>query len=144
MIPDKIAGKPVVELKTYLFANESSVKGVYVPNSVKKLKYTFINNDDIQVVICEGVEELSNAVAMNCASLHTLVLGDNLSEMGEYSVAVCPKLTEVYISSKVTNIAQNYDSYDVFFDCPMLTIKGEKGSFIETYANENGLKFEAE
>lgn len=143
VIPEKIAGKPVVALKTYLFANESPVKGVFVPNSVKKLKYTFINNDDIQVVICEGVEELSDAVAMNCASLHTLVLGDELSEMGEYSIAVCPKLTEVYISSKVTNIAQNYDSYDVFSDCPIITIKGEKGSYIETYTKDNGLKFEA-
>ncbi len=142
VIPEQIEGKPVIALHSYLFANKSPVKGVLVPNSVKMLKYTFINNDDIQVVICEGVENLSNAVATNCASLHTLVLGDALSEMGEFSIAGCPKLTEVYISAKVTNIAQNYSSYDVFMECPMVTIKGEKGSYIETYAKENGLKFE--
>lgn len=143
VIPDKIDGKPVTELKSYLFANESAVKGVLIPNTVSTLKYTFINNDDIQVVICEGVETLGTFTFGNCAEIHTIVLGDNLSEMGEYCISTCPKLKEVYISSKVTSIAQNYDTYDVFFDCASLTIVGEAGSYIQTYAESNGLTFKA-
>ena len=141
VIPKTISGKTVVELKVNLFANESNVKGVLIPDSVKELKYTFINNDDIQVVICEGVEALKDATALNCASLHTLVLGDQLSEMGKFCIAGCPKLKEVYISDKVTNIEQKLDSYDVLNDCPSLTVIGKAGSYIETYAKENNIPF---
>ena len=142
VIPDAIDGKPVTELKSYLFANESAVKGVFIPETVLSLKYTFTNNDDVQVVICEGVESLKNAVFLNCASIHTIVLGDNLSEMGEFCIATCPNLLEVYIGPKVTSIAQNYDSYDVLSDCAKLVVKGEAGSYIQTYAESNGLTFE--
>lgn len=143
VIPDKIDGKPVTELKSYLFANESAVKGVLVPETVLSLKYTFTNNDDIQVVICEGVEALKKAVFLNCASLHTIVLGENLSEMGEFCIATCPNLLEVYICPKVTSITQNYDTFDVLSDCAKLTVKGEAGSYIQTYAESNGLTFKA-
>lgn len=144
VIPDKIDDKPVTELKSYLFANESSVKGVLIPETVLALKYTFTNNDDIQVVICEGVEALKNAVFLNCAAIHTIVLGENLSEMGEFCIATCPNLLEVYICPKVTSIAQNYDSFDVLSDCAKLTVKGKAGSYIQTYAESNGLTFKAE
>lgn len=143
VIPETINGKPVLEIKGYLFANDSTVKGVLIPKTVTRTPATFANNDDVQVVICEGVEELGRLTFMGCSALHTLMLGDNLKKLGDFSISGCHSLTEVYIPESVTEIYIEFDSARVFYDCPKLTIKGKAGSYVEEYANRFGLKFQA-
>lgn len=142
VIPESINGKPVVELKSYIFANNSDVKGIYLPKTIEKLKYTFINNDDIQVVIAEGIEQILDNVFANCKSLHTVVLDDSLQELGYFAFTTLPNLKEVYISANMNKITEELEG-SVFHECPNLTIKGKSGSYIETYANKHNIRFEA-
>lgn len=142
VIPESINGKSVVEVKSYLFANESNVKGVYFPKTIEKLKYTFTNNDDIQVVIAEGIEQILDSVFLNCKSLHTVVLDDSLQELGYFSFATLPNLKEVYISANMNKITEELEG-SLFSNCPNLTIKGKSGSNIENYANKHNIRFEA-
>lgn len=142
VIPETIDGKSVVEVKTYLFANDSMVKGVWFPNAVKTLKYTFGNNENIQVVICEGVERLLDYTFGGCTAIHTIKLGNNLIELGRNCICMCPALSSVYIPpSMVTINAENV--YSIIGDCPNLTIQGEAGSFIESYCTQYNIPFEA-
>ncbi len=142
VIPDEIDGKPVTQLKPYIFSNDSTVRGVKIPNTVKELKFTFVNNKNVQAIICEGIEIAGEYTFMNCAELNTLVLGENLKELGVYCIAACQKLEEVYISPNVTVITTTGgSSRAIFYGCPNLTVIGEAGSTIETYVKENGYNF---
>ena len=142
VIPETIDGKSVVEVKTYLFANDSLVKGVWIPNTVKTLKYTFANNENIQVVICEGVERLLNYTFGGCTAIHTINLGNNLIELGRNCICMCPDLSTVYIPPSMVTI-NSEDVYSIIGDCPNLTVQGEAGSFIESYCAQYNIPFEA-
>jgi len=142
VIPKSINGKPVVEVKSYIFANDSNVKGVYFPETIEKLKYTFTNNDDIQVVIAEGIEQILDMTFGNCKSLHTVVLDDSLQELGYFAFTTLPNLKEVYISANMNKITEELEG-SIFHECPNLTVKGKSGSTIETYTNKHNIRFEA-
>ena len=142
VIPESIGGKSVVAIDGYIFANESPVRGVYVPDSVTTLTGTFPNNDDLEVVICEGVEKIIDGAFLNCEKLHTVVLGESLCELGERAFAGCKALNELYICASLTTIDSSYARM-VFYKCENLTIVGESGSYIETFCTEQGIQFQA-
>ena len=142
VIPKSIGGKTVVAIDGYIFANESQVRGVYVPDTVTTLTGTFPNNNNLEVVICEGVEKIIDGAFLNCANLHTVVLGDALNELGERAFAGCKALKELYIAPSLTAIDSSLARM-VFYKCESLTIKGEANSYIETFCTEQGLNFSA-
>lgn len=74
----------------------------------------------------------------NCEKLHTVIFGENLKEIEHSALGFDPALKELYIPKSVETIP----AYGIttLTEC---TIKGEKGSYIETYCSEYGLKFEA-
>lgn len=142
VIPETIEGEPVVEVGGLMFANDSSVRGVLVPSGVTELTQVFTNNQNLEVVICEGVELVGDNTFNNCMNLHTVVLGDSLHELGENSFAGCSVLKELYISPNMTKIDKNI-APTVFFWCDSLTIIGESGSYIESFCAEQGIPFQA-
>ena len=54
VIPAEIEGKPVTALYNYVFGNNSPVRAVLIPESVKEIEEVFINNETVELVICEG------------------------------------------------------------------------------------------
>lgn len=142
VIPDSISGQPVVAISALTFGNDSQVRGVYIPTSVTELTGTFTNNSAIEVVICEGVEVIGISTFNCCAVLHTVVLGDNLTELGRAAFGLCTMLKELYIAPSLKEISSEY-ALSVFLMCYELTIRGEAGSYIETFCSEYDIKFEA-
>jgi len=143
VIPETIDNKNVVGVGGLLFANDSKVRGVYIPDAVKELKACFVNNNEIEVVICEGIEEIWDNAFNSCTKLHTVVLGNSLKSIGENAFFYCANLKELYIAPTLTNIDENIAT-TIFFWCDNLTIKGEEGSYIEKFCNEQGIPFVAE
>lgn len=142
VIPETINGKQVVEIGGLIFANDSNVRGVLIPNGVKEITQLFTNNDDLEVVISENVEEIGYNTFNSCSSLHTVVLGDKLTEIGENAFSNCGKLKELYISPLVTDMDEVAAATAFLLD-DSLTIVGEKGSFIESFCAENDIPFRA-
>ncbi len=141
VIPNTIEGKPVIEVNSLLFANSSRVKGVMFPENITSLVATFANNKSIQVVICEGVERILHSTFFNCPELHTLILGNNIQELGEYSISVCRKLKSVTIPATLLEIDDEF-AMTIFYACDVLTVYGEAGSFIESFCVSNEIPFE--
>lgn len=52
----------------------------------------------------------------------------------------CPQLKELRFTDALTGI----NDEDVFTECDNLTVCGPAGSYIEPFANENGILFEVE
>ena len=143
VIPETINGQAVVAIAGYLFANESTVRAVYVPSTVTVLSGTFPNNENLEIVICEGVEKILDQAFLNCKILHTVVLGNALAEIGERSFAGCKELKELYIASSLTTIDADFARM-VFYKCENLTIHGKAGSYIETFCSAQDIPFVAE
>lgn len=116
VVPAEIEGKPVTEFYYYVFANDSPVRAVYIPETVKELNQVFINNESIEIVICENVETIYGSTFGFCAALK-----------------------EVYLGEATTALWPN-----TFAACDNLTIYAPAGSYAETYAKENNIPFQAE
>ena len=70
-----------------------------------------------------------------------VVLPDGLVSLGGSTFDGCTGLESVTIPASCTNFVDN----DIFKNCDLtkLTIRGAAGSAAETYANDNGINFEA-
>jgi hypothetical protein len=144
VIPEEIDGKPVVEIAVYTFAttysDECKVRGVVIPKTVKSIKELFVNNDNLEIVIAEGLEEVGYFTFGNCFNVREIILGDDVARLGEFAFGACTALERVYISSDDTEEIHEW----AFFGSENVTIYGKSGSDIETFANEQGIPFEVE
>ena len=69
----------------------------------------------------------------------TIPESQTLTELPEYMFHQCPNLKEVTIPATITTIPET-----AFSQCPKdLVIKAPSGSAAETFANEQGINFEA-
>lgn len=138
-VPATVDGKPVVSAAFGVFSSgvHSEVRAVRFPATLRELNGTFSGNENIEVVICEGLEVCGDMTFLQCPKLHTLVLGDALKTVGAQNFVVCDSLEEVYIAPSVTEI------YSCFIECPKLTLVGQAGSYIEELAKEMEIPFRA-
>lgn len=143
VIPKEINGKPVVDIAALAFGNDSIVKAIMIPETVKEITKVFINNENLEIIIAEGLEIAGESMATLCTSLHTVILGDKLVKIEESSFGGCPKLTKLTIPATLTHMTVE-EIYSSFSASKKLTIYGEKGSYIETVAKEYGISFVAE
>ena len=74
-----------------------------------------------------------------CSGLKKVVLPDSVKEIGKHSFAACARLSYIYIPASVTTIDE-----DAFLASRRLTIHGEKGSYAQTFAAEQGIPFAAD
>ena len=141
VIPAEIEGKPVTALYNYVFANDSPVRAVLIPESVKEIEEVFTNNETVELVICEGVTRTLGLTFGNCSNLQQVIFGKDLQELGGIGTfGNCTKLKELHFTQTLTNI----DDELVFEGCDNLTIYAPAGSYAESFANENNIPFQAE
>lgn len=141
VVPDAIKGKAVDSIHLYTFANDCNVKAICLPDSVKELgEGVFGNNSSlITVVLGTGIEELPTATFLNCKNLENVVLSEGLKFIRANAFGGCKSLKEISIPSTVEEIELN----SFLLANENLIIKGKSGSCAETFAKENGFKFEA-
>lgn len=124
------------------------------------------------IIIPKGVTSIGNSTFWDCSSLTSVTIPIGVTDIGSYAFGNCSSLTSVTIPEGVTNIPAGtfygcsdltsitipksvkniaYATIDAceielegaFDGCDKLTtIKGKKGSYAESYAKENGYKFE--
>lgn len=141
VIPAEIEGKPVTALYNYVFGNNSPVRAVLIPESVKEIEEVFINNETVELVICEGATRTLGLTFGFCSNLQQVIFGKDLQELGGIGTfGNCTKLKELHFTQTLTNI----DDELVFEGCENLTIYAPAGSYAESFANENNIPFQAE
>ena len=143
-IPEKIAGKTVVSISKDAFSNNSTIRGLKIPDTM---------------------HTIDESAFMNCLELEVFVSGNSLKKIDSYTFNSCTKLREVELNQGLESLIQCFGFADISeieipssvtemfvpFSVPTadyyITIKGEAGSYVEQYVNENGaeynLKFQA-
>ncbi|RGS39406.1 leucine-rich repeat domain-containing protein [Coprococcus eutactus] len=138
VIPEQIDGKDVISIIDGPFSNDSFIKGISLPDTIKELSYTFCNNACLQVVLATGVETVGEGT-FNCDNLRIVDLGDKVTTFNESNFFL-GSMERLHIPAGVTEL----NKYMFMDGTEKLTIVGEAGSYAESYASEIGARFEAE
>ena len=110
------------------------------------LPETIVELNEMQFCGCSALEyvEIKGAVQIigpdtfsDCTSLVEVILPDTVETIDEYAFYGCTSLESIFIPESVTSMYATS-----FEECTLLnTIEGVKGSFAETFANNNGYTF---
>ena len=132
--------KTLKQIVDSAFNNCDMLTAIKIPDSVETIGYrAFYHCEKLaDVDMGNGVFELNSEAFRLCPALTKIVLSNNLTSIPEYAFADCTKLTDVTIYPGVAEIATNAFSYPA-----KTTMRGLKGSYAETYANDRGMTFEA-
>ena len=122
---------------------ESGLTDITIPAGIKTLTDSCLSDNPnlVTVNMTEGLEEIGNNVFANCTSLKTMFLPEGLTKLGGAAFNGCTSLESVTIPESVTDFGESFN----FEGCNLtkLTIRGVAGSPAQTYAENNGIKFEA-
>lgn len=139
VIPEKINGVPVVSIGENSFLNNNTVKGVNVSDTVEDIgPLAFANCLSLEIFLSgKNVKKIGSYAFNYCKGLKVLELNEGLKSLQYGCFIETNQLNEVYISSSVTEIDTPFVQFDT-----EVTIVTESGSVAETYAKENGIKYE--
>ena len=113
-IPSSIYSYAVTSIAENTFSNNTTIKSVEIPDTVNTIgAYAFYG----------------------CTNLEKVTLSSSVTQIKAATFYGCNNLTKIIIPASVTQIAAN-----AFIGSPA-TIVGERGSFAEQYAQDNGIEF---
>ena len=120
------------------FRNCDSLEELIIPDSVSEIgNYAFAESEKLnKVKISSKLTEISSYLFYECPNLTEISLPYGVIKVDNYAFGNCTKLTSIKIPRTTTSISNTAFSYP-----ERLTIFGVSGTFAETYANENNIKF---
>ena len=140
-IPEKISGYTVVGVADKAFENQTQIKSIKIPDTVKTLGQRAFNtcrslacieipssvtsigsgafgscNNLTNVVVPNSVKDIGDAVFANCDNLKSVAIGNRVVSIGHEMFASCSNLTRIVIPESVICIAKS-----AFSGCSSLT-----------------------
>ena len=120
-------------------ANFRSVDGVLFSADGKALILYPAGRQEEEYVVPDGVVEIADWAFRGCSSLSSVSIPAGLQTIGDHAFYGCSSLTSVTLPEGVQTIG----AYAFSACSSKLTLYGTPGTVAETFAAENGLRFEA-
>ena len=93
--------------------------------------------DAVEAILPENLTHLEAYAFYRCEALARIALPRSLRSIGEYAFFGCAALKDLYVPQSVTSIgAHAFDACGEDF-----VLRGGAGSYVERYAEENGIAF---
>ncbi len=130
---------------TYLgisaFSN-TAIESIEIPKSLSKCgtfedsKYgPFSNCSQLKnITFEEGITTIPDYIFSYCDGIETITIPDSVTKIGWYAFYGCSRFASITIPDSVTSIGWN-----AFSNCENLTIRTVKGSYADTYAQNNSI-----
>ena len=120
------------------FRNCDALTTVTIPDSVTSYgSQMFYDCDALTTVkLGSGMKTIPESMFEHCDALESLSIPRCVTSVGNNAFKDCTKFTSVTIPRSVTSISASAFSYPA-----ILTIYGVAGTYAETFANENSIKF---
>ncbi len=141
-----VVDRQVFELRKSIIARGISqfviVLCITIPNSVTSIgDFAFTGCVNLtSITIPNSVTSIGWYAFYGCSSLTSITIPDSVTSIGDEAFKDCSSLTSITIPDSVTFIGNA-----AFDGCLSdLTIYGVSGSYAQTYAEENDIKFSAQ
>ena len=131
-------GKNLTSIDSNAFSNCDSLTTVDFPDTVTKMgTKVFYDCDALtSVKLGSGITTIPTSTFEHCDVLESIVIPRRVTTIGNSAFKDCVKFTSITIPRSVTSIGSTAFSYPA-----KMTIYGVAGTYAETYANDNGIKF---
>lgn len=140
----------VSDISAYDISERSGMTGVTVDSSNPNFTAEngiLYNKDKTSLIACVpepsgtlavpgNVKDIANGALANCNKLTNVTIPQGVTLIGNSAFFNCGNLESVTIPDSVTSIG-----ISAFMRCEKLTIYGKEGSYAQTFARENNIKF---
>ena len=137
------------ELPYYVFGWCTQLRKVVLPDSLTKIgEHAFAGCINLkELTIPSAVSVIEKCAFSGCEKLEELHVPDGVWEINEGTFYGCKKLKQLYLPASVEKIEPGnrarYLDTRTFCECEMLTIYAPAGSYAESFALENRIRFTA-
>ena len=137
-LSEMILSKNVQVIESNAFYDCDGITKLVIPDSVTSIGNNAFNSCELlsNVSLGTGLTAIQEGCFANCPSLKEIVLPYRMQTIGAKAFNACTALTDVTIPRSVTTIGSQVFSYPA-----KMTIYGIAGTYAETYANDNNIKF---
>ncbi|MGN1458455.1 MAG: sigma-70 family RNA polymerase sigma factor [Acutalibacteraceae bacterium] len=141
IIPEEISGKKVISVASRTFENNDKITSVIIPDNIQFIGTSAFSHCTSlkNVTLSNSIDEISTCTFINCEALESIKIPDSVIAIGNGAFSFCTSLKSIEIPNSVTKIHEC-----AFIGCDSLTIHGTKGSYAESFAKEQNIKFVAE
>ena len=137
-LSEMVLPKNVQKIENDAFYDCDGITKLVIPDSVTSIGNNAFNSCELlsDVSLGTGLTSIPEGCFANCPSLKEIVLPYRMQTIGAKAFNACTALTDVTIPRSVTTIGSQVFSYPA-----KMTIYGIAGTYAETYANDNSIKF---
>ena len=128
----------VTSMGNHVFRDCDALTTVVIPDSVTSMGTNVFYDCDAltSVKLGSGITTIPVSTFEHCDVLESIVIPRRVTTIGNTAFKDCVKFTSITIPRSVTSISSNAFSYPA-----KMTIYGVSGTYAETFANDNSIKF---
>ena len=118
LIPAEIDGHIVTALGEELFAGNTKIKEISIPNTVTELGPSIFNgcSELTTITLSDGITAIPEKTFWGCINLKVIQLNENLKSIGRNAFSGCSSLSYISMPDSVTAIG-----FEAFSNCSMLS-----------------------
>lgn len=137
VLPNEFNKLPIEKLGKVVFKGNKTIEEIIIPDNMVRLRgYCFKDSSLKNISFGKNLKQIGQGTFAFCFNLKKVTLPEGLLAIEYKAFAGCKNLKEVYIPSSTKKI-----STKAFLDSDNLVITCKKGTYAESYAKKNNLKY---